>query len=190
MTFNVNDMRAQLQFGGARNTLFSVSLTYPSGLNGGAQASKKTSFMVKASSLPATLMGKIAVPYFGRKIYVVGDRDYQEWPITVINDEDFAVRHAFEAWIHAINRPEGNAPTQSGNAFPSYYKTDADIIQYGKNGPQTVLRQYKFYGVFPTQISNIQMDWAAENQIEMFEVGLSYDYFEVVKTNVGNTLTG
>jgi hypothetical protein len=104
MAFNVNEIRSQMVGGGARPTLFQVQITNPA--NGAGDL--KVPFMVKATSLPASNLGTIEVGYFGRKVKVAGDRTFDEWSVTVINDEDFLIRNAMEEWMNQINLHQQN----------------------------------------------------------------------------------
>lgn len=178
MTFNVNEMRSQLIGGGARPGLFQVQLTNP--ING--VADQKLSFMAKATTLPASLLGTIEVPYFGRKIKVAGDRTFEEWSITVINDEDFLVRNAMEEWMNAINLHAQNVTTLGGS--PADYKTQAQVTQYGKTGD--ILRVYNFNGLFPTNVAAIDMNWETVDTIEEFTVTFQYDWWNVAGGSTGN----
>jgi len=92
MAFNVNEIRAQLTAGGARSSLFQVQFSNPAN----AAANLKVPFLVKAAQIPASTLGTIEVPYFGRKVKIAGDRTFAEWTVTVINDEDFLIRNAME----------------------------------------------------------------------------------------------
>ena len=85
MAFNINTFTGALKLGGARGSLFSVSITNP--VNGVADI--QTPFMVKAASIPSSELGVIDVPYFGRQVKVPGNRTFPEWSTTIINDEDF-----------------------------------------------------------------------------------------------------
>lgn len=172
MSFNVNDFRSQLQFGGAKPTLFEVQIQNPvSNL-----ADLKSSFMIKAASLPSDEIGEVQAPYFGRKIKLAGDRTFQPWTVTVINDEDFLVRNAMETWMSYLNSHEGNLQ-QFGSSSPAAYKTQAIINQYSKNG--AILRTYKFHGLYPTNMSEIAMAWESTDQIEEFSVTFNYDWWTV-----------
>ena len=164
MTFNINDIRGNLRYGGARPALFEARVVGPGGLI------PNFNFMCKATSLPESTVSNIPVPYFGRQIKIAGNRTYADWSVTVINDEDFAVRDSFERWHSYINSIQTNVSAVQ----PSTYKTQANVIQYGKDG--TPLRQYTFVGLFPTSISAIGLDWATADQIEEFQVTFSYDY--------------
>ena len=172
MAFNINEIKSQLTFGGAKASLFQVAITNP--VNGIADL--KTPFMVQAAQIPAATLGTIEIPYFGRKVKVAGDRTFAEWTVTVINDEDFLIRNAMEQWMASINAHEGNT-TQLGSASASEYKNQAQITQYSKTGAP--LRTYNFNGLFPTSVSAITMDWNTVDAIESFEVTFQYDWWNV-----------
>jgi len=180
MAFNVNELRSELTGGGARPSLFQVVITNPvTNL-----AINKTPFMVKASSLPAASLGTIEVPYFGRKIKVAGDRTFAEWSVTVMNDEDFLVRQAMEEWSNGINQFVNNT---TGLTAPNDYKsTQAQVTQFSKTG--AALRTYNFNGIFPSEISDITVDWETTDAIEEFTVTFQYDWWTV--SGITGTITG
>jgi len=179
MAFNINDMKSQLVGGGARQSLFSVQFNNPA--NGVANI--KVPFMVRTASIPESKLGNITIPYFGRKINLAGDRTFADWTVTVINDEDFLIRNAMEQWSNAINSFEGNL-RNFGGASPLLYKSDAVVTQYGKTG--NVIRQYTFHGIYPGDVSNIELDWEATDRIEEFRVTFMYDYWDVSGGTTGN----
>lgn len=180
MSFSIGQIRSSLQFGGARPTRFQVTLSSP--FDGGLGSI--TPFLVQASEIPSSQIGAIEVPYMGRKIRVAGDRTFEAWRVTVINDEDFKIRHALEDWHNRINSVEGNLNT-TGNSRPNNYKQDAIVDQYAMSNDQSPIRTYKLYGAFPTDISSIDLDWNATNQIQTFGVSFSYDWMEVISGNTG-----
>jgi hypothetical protein len=182
MTFAVNDIRAQLQFGGARPTLFQVKLSS----NFTPDLPNVASFMIQASSLPGSTISPIEVGYWGRKIKVAGDRTFEDWSVTVMNDEDFKIRHALELWHNKINSLGGNRNTTLSSS-PSTYKSQAEISQYAKTGD--IVRTYTFYGLFPTQISPIEVNWDDTNRIETFQTNFAYDWFEVTAPSSTGTLS-
>ena len=172
MAFNINEIKGQLVTGGARPTLFDCIITAPAGVG---LALQKLEFMARATQLPATNLGLIQIPYFGRKIKLAGDRTFDPWSVTIMNDEDFTIRDSMEAWNMSINTMEGNLRTQIG--AENLYKSDAYITQYSKDGH--AIRQYTFKGIFPETVSTIDLDWNANDQIEEFQVQFQYDYFTV-----------
>jgi len=179
MSFNINQIKAQLTGGGARQSLFSCQFNNPAN----SVSNVKTQFMIKAASIPEVRLGNIQVPYFGRKVNLAGDRTYEAWQVTVINDEDFLIRNGLEAWSNKINSFEGNL-RNFGGASPLLYKSNATVSQYGKTG--NVIREYTFHGIYPADISAIALDWNTTDQIEEFNVSFLYDYWEVTGGNTGN----
>jgi len=179
MAFNINDIRSQLTLGGARAALFQVTITNPA--NGIADI--KTPFMVRASQIPASTLGVIEIPYFGRKIRLAGDRTFGEWSVVVMNDEDFLVRNAMEEWSNQINTLQGNL-RGFGAASPLLYKSTATVTQFSKTG--IPIRTYTFNGIFPVEVSAIEMDWNATDAIEEFQVVFGYDWWEVTGGITGN----
>lgn len=172
MAFNIQEIRSQLVLGGARASLFQVQIANPA--NGAGDI--KVPFMVKAAQLPASSLGQIEVPYFGRKIKIAGDRTFAEWTVTVINDEDFLIRNAMEQWMNSINSHAGNI-REFGSASPLLYKSNAQITQFSKTG--VPIREYTFNGMFPTDVSTIEMAWETTDAIEEFTVTFQYDFWEV-----------
>jgi len=165
-----------LQYGGARPCLFQVLLAQqldaadgfsPTGL-------QQLPFLVRAASLPSAVVAPIRVPYFGRHIKVAGNRDFEDWTITIFNDEDFAMRDIFESWSDDINTLQGNVRLPGFNTEKSY-KSDFVVQQFDKSG--AVIRAYDMLGAWPTRVSQIDLDWEAQNQVEVFQVTFAYDYW-------------
>ena len=168
MSFNINEFKSQLTGGGARPTLFQVQILNPVS----PEADFKIPFLVKAAGIPASTVGSYTVPYFGREVKYAGDRVFEDWNITVINDEDFSIRNSMEAWSNAINTHDSNQ-----RALPRDYKSNAIITQFGKDGK--ALRSYVFEGLFPISISQIDVGWETVNAIEEFTVSFQYDLWRV-----------
>lgn len=168
MSFNINQFKSELVGGGARPTLFQIQITNPID----PAADLKLPFMAKTAALPGSSIGSMIVPYFGRQVKYAGDRVFEDWTVTVINDEDFLVRNALEAWSNAINSHDSNT-----RALPQNYKSNGLITQYSKNG--SALRTYIFEGMFPINIDSIPVSWEATDQIEEFSVTFQYDLWRV-----------
>jgi hypothetical protein len=174
MPFNINTFKTNgLVYGGARPSLFNVFLSVPQNIGIDSVSVDKFRFVCRATELPASAVSAIEIPYFGRKIKVAGERAFADWSVTVMNDEDFAVRSMFETWSNALNRLVSNVRDPNINA--ENYKADFEIVQYGKDGG--VIRSYQLVGAFPTEIGNIGLDWDSANAVESFSVNFSYDYW-------------
>lgn len=161
-----------LRYGGARPSLFHVELFTP-GAVGSQETLKKFTFTCRASQIPASTIESVDVPYFGRKIKLVGDRTFADWPVTVMNDEDFVVRNMFEDWSNQMNTHAGNKQLLVDTEYKS---TDAIVTQFTKEGK--AIKKYRFVGIFPTTIDPIQLDWDQTNSVETFDVTFAYDYWE------------
>jgi hypothetical protein len=178
MAFNINEFAGALKQGGARNSLFQVQITNP--INGSADP--LVPFMCKAATIPSSTLGVIDMPYFGRQVKLAGNRTYEPWTPTIINDEDFAIRNSMEQWSNAINSAQGNLNNAGGTA-PNLYKSNAQVTQFGKTGE--ILRVYNMVGIFPTSVSTIDLAWETDG-IEEFTVEFQLDYWEVIGGNTGN----
>lgn len=174
MAFEINQFRAQMIGDGARPNLFEVAMPFPV-FSGNADVSTKLTFMCKTAQMPGSTVGVVPVQYFGRELKYVGNRTFADWTITVINDEDFVVRNAFERWLNALNSHTTNVRNPAA-LRPSSYTVDANVTQFGKSGGE--LKKYKFIGMFPTDLSPIDVDWGANDTIEEFSVTLSYQWWE------------
>ena len=180
MAFSVNEFRSQMTGDGARPNLFEVSMPFPAFAAPG-NAQQKLTFMCKTAQLPGSTIGVVPVQYFGRELKFAGNRTFADWTITVINDEDFVVRNAFERWMNGINSHNLNVRTPIALA-PAGYTVDSNVTQFGKNGDQ--LKKYKFVGVFPTDVTPIDVDWGSNDTIEEFSVTLTYQWWDAVETGV------
>ena len=161
----ITDFKSKLSGGGARSNLFECELAFPpavsvEGLN---DILNKARFLVKAANLPASNVAPIEVPFRGRVLKIAGDRTFDTWTITIINDTDFAIRSAFEKWMNTINRVSDN----TGTTNPADYQADAFVFQLDRSGE--TLRKYKFYDVFPTQVAPIELSYDAQG-IQEFQV--------------------
>lgn len=174
MPFNISSFKSNgLVYGGARPSLFNVFLTVPGGIGIDNTAVDKFRFVCRTAELPESTVSSIDVPYFGRKVKVAGDRSFGDWSVTVMNDEDFSVRAMFETWSNALNRHVSNV--RDPNLSAENYKTDLEVIQYGKDG--SAIRSYMIVGAFPTAIGAISLSWDSASAIEEFPVTFSYDYW-------------
>lgn len=179
MPFSVDQFRAALRLDGARQNLFDINMAFPplalAGINSDGQSVSDTlRFMARAGQLPGSTVNAIPVNYFGRESKHAGNRTFPEWTITIINDEDFKIRNAFELWMNGLNSHQGNLRNPAF-ASPVSYTQDASIIQYGKTGNR--LKSYTMIGAFPIDISPIDVDWAANDTIEEYAVTLAYQYW-------------
>jgi hypothetical protein len=190
-TRGISTFKSKLANGGARPNLFEVRVNFPGGMNLAIQGdgtgtfdSDNFRFLCKAAALPASNIAPIDVPFRGRILKVAGDRTFDTWTVTIINDENFSHRRAFEAWMHNI----GQYSDHSGLTSPGSYMGQATVFQLGRaassrqtssdstsNAP--ILAQYEFVDIFPTNISQIDLSYDTSDTIEEFTVEFQVQYF-------------
>ena len=193
----LDEFKGKMIGGGARPNLFECELNFPTDAPLAATTedlSLKTRFLVKAANLPASTLGIIDVPFRGRNLKIAGDRTFDPWTITVINDTDFLIRTAFERWMNLINKHEDAA----GKIDPSHYQQNAVVKQFGRalttgimptsKVAIPVLKQYKFYGVFPTSVSAIDLSYDSSDTIEEFTVDLQVQWWDALDENDNSQL--
>lgn len=206
MAKNIIDFKTALLRGGARPNLFRVTLQFPdavlqSHLISADAARERSTFLVKAAQIPSSNLGVIEVPFKGRMLKVAGDRTFDPWSVTVINDGDFSLRKLFEDWSRRINALSENVSslgyTSSDNSL-AYCKDmvvtqlSREVIQERESTPtgvvppgvdnEVVVRSYRYYDAWPSSISAIDLNYESNNQIEEFTVEFQYQYYEVIAT--------
>lgn len=164
MAFNIANFQQALVGEGARPTLFEARLFFP-GLD-----EFNFTFKCKAAQLPGKTLGVIEVPYFGRRIKVAGDQTFAEWTVTVIMDETFNARNAFERWMSGINEHVANIRSNVS------YMADGEINQYDKVG--NIIKTYKFKGAWPSDISPVDTSWESNDALEEFTATIQFQWWE------------
>ncbi len=165
----VDDFKAKLKGGGARPNLFKATINFPGYANGNVEL---TSFMCRAAQLPGSIMSEIIVPFRGRELKIAGDRTFDTWSPTIINDTDFDVRNAMERWMNGINAHSDN----SGLTNPIDYQADLVVDQLDRDG--STIKTYNFRGCFPTNIDPIDLSYDPAAAIEEFSVTFQVQYWE------------
>ena len=187
---SIVDFKSKMRGGGARSNLFEVTIEYPDllGLPTDPDGPKATGeFLIKAAEIPASNLGNIPVPFRGRVLPIAGDRTFDPWTVTIINDTNFKIRDAMEKWSNFIN----DLQTSQGIINPEDYQTSAFVKQLSREGeanPGTIdiLREYRFEGIYPNVVSSIPLDYGATDQIEEFQVTFNYLFYSVPS---GSTVT-
>ena len=186
----IADFKSKLIGGGARPNLFEVELTtLPASVQGWDADTFK--FMCKAANMPAQNIASIDVPFRGRTFKVAGDRTIDPWTITVINDEDFRLRRAFEEWSEQIAKLDNNL----GTTEPAAYMVNAKVYQLGRGSTPSskdnagssnaVLAEYQFVDIFPTNVSQIDLSYDSTDTIEEFTVEFQVQSFNILAPAVG-----
>ena len=177
----ISDFKGSLIGGGARPNLFEVELTtLPGGID---WDSSHFSYMCKAATLPASNIANIDVPFRGRIFKVAGDRTIDPWTVTIINDEEFKLRNAFEQWADLIARLDNNM----GVTNPEDYMSNAKVYQLGRGATASsstnagtnnaVLKEYEFFNIWPSAVAAIDLSYDSTDTIEEFTVDFQVQSF-------------
>ena len=196
---SISDFKSKVATDFARPNLFVCELNFPSTFTDQSTLKELGTFTVKAANLPATQLGTVEVPYRGRVLKIAGDRTFEPWTITIMNDKNFKLRDAFEKWTESIQAYAQNDTTEGTN-IQNYYadmfvsqldRNTSDVSTAASNGkvksasagaqgiPHQVLREYRFVDVFPTNISAIDLDFGSNDAIEEFTVEMQVQYWQV-----------
>jgi hypothetical protein len=165
----VDDFKSKLRGGGARPNLFKATINFPAYAGGDVEL---TSFLCEAAQLPGSTMGTIIVPFRGRQVKLAGDRTFESWTPTIINDTDMSVRNAMERWMNGMNAHSAN----TGLTNPVDYEADLVVEQLDRDG--STLKTYNFRGCFPTAIAPIDLAYSTTDEIERFTVEFQVQYWE------------
>lgn len=176
----IDSFRAYLAGGGARPSQFLVNIHFPSWVSVPLPGNA-TQFLVKAATLPASIITPIDVPFRGRIAKIAGERQFANWNVTVLNDNDFLIRNALEQWSNGIV----NHTATNGKLAPSDYSLDLYVSQLDRN--DKIIKTYKFANCFPQQIAEIQLDFGNIATIEEYNVEFSVDYWEVITSDTAIT---
>ena len=170
----VDDFKAKLRGGGARPNLFKATINFPAYAGGDVET---TSFLCEAAQLPGSTITPIVVPFRGRQLKMAGDRTFDTWSPTIINDTDFVIRDSMERWMNGMNAHSAN----TGLTNVVDYEADLIVDQLDKDG--SIIKTYNFRGCFPTAISPIDLSYASESEIERFTVEFQVQYWEANTTS-------
>ena len=176
----ITDFKSKMAGGGARPNLFEVELVFPDPIAIENDVKEKSRFLVKAALLPASNITPIEVNFRGRILKIAGDRTFDTWTVTVINDVDFSIRSAMEKWMDFINSMEDATGAQD----PALYQPDAYVHQLDRDG--STLRTYKFHDVFPTNISAIDLSYETVDSVEEFTVEFQVQWWEAIRGTGAN----
>ena len=169
--FNVDQFKAALVGGGARANQFFVALSFPTYVTLGAAATAQAAFLVNAATLPGSIVNPTIVPYRGREVKLAGERVFQPWTITVLNDVSFNIRNQLERWMAGMNDLQNN----SGRTNPRDYQANLTVTQLDRNN--NPLKVYTLHSAFPVDLGDIQLNYGDNDTIESYTVTFQYQHF-------------
>ena len=211
MARGISEFKSKLTQGGARPNLFMVRLNFPNEISSvidfgqvnSTDAKERAQFLVKTAQIPASTIGSIDVPFRGRMLKVAGDRTFEPWSVTVLNDGEFSIRKAFETWSRGINALTENVSQLGYGDDGQGYTAELEVFQLSRDaqspnknpqnmtaagtdeGGMDIIRAYKFYDAWPSALSAIDLSYESNDQIEEFTCEFQYNYYEVSNPSFG-----
>ena len=153
--------------GGVRANLFNCRISTP---NRGQLADFE--FHCKGTSMPASTVNNIDVPYRGRQLKVPGDRTFADWTVTVFNDKNMVIRAMFELWMGKIQDHWGNESDIDMHAN-TYGKGTVSQL-YSTGG---VIRTYNITSMYPTEVAAIDVAWDTNDAVEEYAVTFAVNHW-------------
>ena len=165
---NLSAFTTALQGGGARANQFMITM----GGTGATGLTNNFHFLCRSAQVPALTIGEVAVPYRGRVIYLAGDRTYDAWTVTIMNDRNFSIRASLEAWMDDMGDIGGT--TKANTLSATAYYGNATVRQLDRNN--TPIRTYKLEGLWPTTLDAIDLSYDANDAIEEFGATFRFNW--------------
>ncbi|CAF34167.1 tail tube monomer [Synechococcus phage S-PM2] len=177
---------------GVKPNMFMVDIVFPNEVPGASGDADMINLLCKSAALPASNLGVIEVPFRGRTVKIAGDRTFDTWTATFVNDKEMKIRGYFEQWLEQINTHETNNAPLFTPSLDSGYARNLKVKQLEKNGSESgeVLREYVLYYGFPTNVSQIDVAYDSNDQIEEFTVEFQYSYWKVESGTTQNGVSG
>ena len=182
MSANIDQFKSALRGGGARANQFRIKFQSPTGIAIGLD-NRTASFLTRTGQLPGSSVAEVVVPFRGRNLYLAGDREYETWTTTVLNDTDFMVRNAMEAWNNGMN----NYINGTGLQNVSDYTADLLVQQLDRN--DKVIKSYSLVNCFPQAIGAIDLSFDTTTEVETFDITWRYTHFVSFGIGGGTSVT-
>jgi hypothetical protein len=159
-------------FGGTRSNRFLVSGSFPTGGN-------FTNFHIRSTLLPQLVTRTLSYDFFGRKYHYPGEKDYQTWTFTVLDDTGaYDLWRAFQRWQNSINNHETNVSAEILSGQQSYKAYNWRIQHLDLSGNQ-VLKEFVLHGCWPASVNQLTLNMTSPNTPSSFSVLIVFDYIEI-----------
>ena len=159
----IDEFKAQLIAGGVRGNRFSVYIP---------RMGENIEFMCKSAAIPGSTLPAIEVPFRGHKLKVAGDRTFEDWTVTVINDVNFTARTACEQWMESIQELDSGV----GATDLEYLASRATISQLNRD--DSIIATYELYNMYPQTLAQIDLSYDTVDEIQTFDITFSYSHWE------------
>ena len=183
----ISDFMSNVQRDFARPNMFQVNLAFPAFFKNRGELARLGAFTCRAANLPSSQIGVVEVPFRGRQLKIAGDRTFEPWTITVMNDQGFILRSAFEQWASSVQAYQENFtsaagldPTNKAGYFADMqvYQLSRDMrdkVKADRDGDGEIDRRTKKDG---------SKGGAVKYSTSKPEVLRAYQFYDVFPTNI------
>ena len=171
----LSNFKGALAFGGARPSLFTMSISAPTLIN-----TLNTDDMLthcNVSAIPPLTVTPIERQYFGRTVKIPGDMIFGDLNTTIINNEKFTIRNDIDRWMENINTHVGNVGYSDNDSWTG----ELTLTQYSKDGES--LMTWTFVDCWPQTVAEIALSYDTASDIEQYDVTWAYNYYTSAKGN-------
>jgi len=140
-------------------------------------------YHVRSAQIPGAVISSIGLNWFGRTIELPGERVYQPWTITILDDygTGYEVHSKFESWSHSIANKNTHTLVGLQNAFQAGAAPNGlgcqFLVEQFRTDSDRVEKDFILYNAWPVQIGPIELDQSKDNQLVQFSVTLAYSHF-------------
>jgi hypothetical protein len=165
---SISTFKTALGAGGARPNQFGVKILY----QGFIADDGEYNTLVTGAALPASNVNPTIIQYRGRELKLAGERTFDPWTMTIVNDTGFTLRNAFEDWMELMNNKE----TNGGETIPVNYMGEFHVTHLDRNDSK--IAEYILRNAFPINMSEIALQYAQNDVIEEYTVTVQYSHYE------------
>lgn len=151
--------------GGARLNLYEVVIS---------SMPEKLKFLAKATAIPGKDVGVIEVRYLNHVIPYRGDLTFQDWHVTIMLDQDWAVRKEIEEWFEKIQTSD----SIEGSGSLLEYTETAQVTQLDTKGNPIAV--YEMYNLWPYTIPSLELGYDNTDAIGEIDVVFKYSHWKKI----------
>jgi hypothetical protein len=168
-------------YGGTRRHSYRVNCVLPTG-------KPILEFNAYAFALPASIINEIGVPYRGRNLYIPGDRDYQPFTLSILDDtgsDAGSIYSNLMEWQRSLNDHLSNTSDTGPNANRQVW-----TLEHLDYYTETPIKKITLKGVWPVSVGPVVLSSASKNEFMTFDTTVRYDYFEIDGSITGSASNG
>jgi len=166
---SISEFRSEIAGGVQRQNKWQVTIPFPA-FAGDGNDSRTVSILARTTKTPDFTIGEIEIPYFGRTLYMAGDRVYDPIDISFIGTTAKQERDAFERWVEAFNGSDSNTAT-AGPLSDKLADIQIDLLDEAG----AVVKSYTLVSAWPQNMIGYDLDATSADTLAEYTVTFRYD---------------